>query len=71
MIFDHEMRFAVLLIYANKNDLPHALSMEEVAKELRLEKLGDRKYHVQPTCATNGKGLWEGLTWLAANVKPI
>ena len=71
MITDHEMRFAVLLVYANKSDLPHALSTDEVATELRLDKLGGRKYHVQPTVGTTGQGLWDGLTWLAANAKPI
>ena len=31
----------------------------------------ERKWHVQPCCATSGEGLWQGLKWLAENVKPI
>jgi hypothetical protein len=41
------------------------------ALQLRLAQLGDRTFHVQPTCATNGEGLWEGVKWLAEHVKPI
>ena len=36
-MLDHEMRFAVTLIYANKSDLPHALSNDEVAAEVRID----------------------------------
>ncbi|KAL1495284.1 hypothetical protein AB1Y20_017144 [Prymnesium parvum] len=71
IVLDHEMRFAVTLIVANKADLPHALSPDEIKAELKLDQLGGRTFHVQPTCATTGEGLWEGMKWLAENVKPI
>ena len=35
IVLDHEMRFAVTLILANKSDLPHALSADEVKAEVR------------------------------------
>ena len=71
MVLDNEMRFASLLVLANKVDLPHSLSVEEVTKEMRLSEITDREWKVQPTCAISGEGLWLGLKWLAANVKPI
>jgi len=71
IVLDHEMRFAVTLILANKADLPHALKPDEVSAELKLSQLQDRTIHVQPTCATTGEGLWEGIRWLGTNVKPI
>ena len=37
----------------------------------QLEQLGVRAYHVQPSVATTGEGLWQGLKWLAANVKKL
>ena len=71
MVLDNEMRFAVLLIFANKTDLPHSLSVEEITQELRLEEIKDRKWKVQPACAITGEGLWVGLQWLGKNVKSI
>jgi hypothetical protein len=29
---------------------------------------GTRKWHVQPTVATSGEGLYEGLTWLKSSL---
>ena len=66
MILADGLRFACLLVYANKIDLPHSLSAEEVTQELRLDQITDRKWHVQPSCATTGEGLYAGLKWLAS-----
>ena len=71
MILDNEMRFASLLVLANKIDLPHSLSVEEVTREMRLDEIKDREWKIQPTCAISGEGLLVGLKWLAANVKSI
>ena len=66
---DPAMRDVCLLIFANKADLPHALSSDEVREALRLDALRARAWHVQPSCATSGEGLVQGLKWLAMNVK--
>mmetsp|Transcript_13473 Transcript_13473/g.22426 ORF Transcript_13473/g.22426 Transcript_13473/m.22426 type:complete len:177 (+) Transcript_13473:17-547(+) len=71
MVMNHEMRFASLLIYANKIDLPHSLGIAEISKEMQLDQITDRPWHVQPACALTGEGLWDGLKWLSRNVKPI
>jgi ADP-ribosylation factor protein 1 len=59
-----ELQNAVLLILANKQDLPGALSPGEVADKLRVGQLKDRPWHIQGCCASNGTGLYEGLTGL-------
>lgn len=72
LILDHALRNACLLVVANKTDLPHALTVDEVRTELQLGQLvGCRAWHVQAACATTGEGLWDGLRWLAANVQPL
>ena len=71
IMLDHSMRNACLLVFANKCDLPHSLSADEVSTELQLEQLQPRAWHVQPSCAVPGEGLWAGLKWLAANAKSI
>jgi len=57
----------VLLVLANKQDMPNALSKDEIAKQLELDTL-QAKYHIEPTCATTGTGLYEGLDWLIDNL---
>ncbi|EDW26315.1 GL24385 [Drosophila persimilis] len=67
MMVEDELR--VLLIFANKEDLPNAMSAAEVADKLGLHSLTNRNCHVQSTCATNGDGLYEGLEWLSNQLK--
>mmetsp|Transcript_11264 Transcript_11264/g.12546 ORF Transcript_11264/g.12546 Transcript_11264/m.12546 type:complete len:219 (-) Transcript_11264:117-773(-) len=61
-----DMKEAVLLVFANKQDLPNAMTASEVTSELGLHGLQHRQWHVQPSCATSGKGLSEGIDWLSS-----
>ncbi|KAG2544408.1 ADP-ribosylation factor 1-like [Panicum virgatum] len=64
-----ELRDAALLVLANKQDLPNAMSAAEMTEELGIhESLGNRRCHIQSACATSGEGLYEGLDWLCTNV---
>mmetsp|Transcript_7768 Transcript_7768/g.15157 ORF Transcript_7768/g.15157 Transcript_7768/m.15157 type:complete len:216 (+) Transcript_7768:95-742(+) len=56
---------AALLVLANKQDIPGALSRKEIIKALGLEGL-QCPWHVQSAIATRGEGLLEGIDWLAA-----
>ena len=69
MLNEDEMRDAVLLVFANKHDLPQAMSISEVTEKLGLQTIKNRKWYCQTSCATNGDGLYEGLDWLADNLK--
>eukprot|EP01006_Ploeotia_vitrea_P039960 TRINITY_DN66392_c9_g1_i12.p1 TRINITY_DN66392_c9_g1~~TRINITY_DN66392_c9_g1_i12.p1 ORF type:complete len:190 (+),score=101.51 TRINITY_DN66392_c9_g1_i12:98-667(+) len=64
-----ELRDAALLVYANKQDLPGALSVDQMAKAMQLNKLRHRPWYVQASNARTGEGLYEGLDWLAETVK--
>jgi small GTP-binding protein len=59
-----EMRSAALLVYANKQDVPGALSTRAIAETLGLHKVRDRMWYIQATCGTSGEGLYAGLNWL-------
>lgn len=83
------MRDAIILIFANKQDLPDgesssvavdlfmriyfffflAMKPHEIQEKLGLTRIRDRNWYVQPSCATSGDGLYEGLTWLTSNHK--
>ncbi|XP_007192365.1 ADP-ribosylation factor 4 isoform X2 [Balaenoptera acutorostrata] len=62
---EDELRDAVLLLFANKQDLPNAMAISEMTDKLGLQSLRNRTWYVQATCATQGTGLYEGLDWLS------
>jgi len=65
MLSEDELRDAALLIFANKQDLPNAMSAAEITDKLGLNQLRGRQWYIQATCATQGQGLYEGLDWLS------
>eukprot|EP00036_Acanthoecidae_sp_10tr_P008965 CAMPEP_0182923820 /NCGR_PEP_ID=MMETSP0105_2-20130417/5671_1 /TAXON_ID=81532 ORGANISM="Acanthoeca-like sp., Strain 10tr" /NCGR_SAMPLE_ID=MMETSP0105_2 /ASSEMBLY_ACC=CAM_ASM_000205 /LENGTH=182 /DNA_ID=CAMNT_0025061557 /DNA_START=77 /DNA_END=625 /DNA_ORIENTATION=+ len=66
MLSEDELREAILLVYANKQDLPNALTPAAVSAGLGLNDLpGSKKWYIQAACATAGDGLYEGLDWLS------
>jgi len=66
---EDELRDSVLLVLANKQDLPNAMSVAEVTDKLGLHSLRSRQWYIQATCATSGDGLYEGLDWLSTALK--
>jgi len=68
MLREDELKDAVVLVFANKQDLPGAMSVSEMTDKLGLHNLGGRKWYIQATCATSGDGLYEGLDWLAGQL---
>jgi len=69
MLNEDELRDALVLIFANKQDLPNAMNAAEITDKLGLHGLRNRTWYIQSTCATNGDGLYEGLDWLASSLK--
>ncbi|KAM4573351.1 ADP-ribosylation factor 4-like [Leuresthes tenuis] len=65
MLLEDELKDAVLLVFANKQDLPNALSVSELTERLGLQALRNKTWHIESTCATQGTGLYEGLDWLS------
>ncbi|XP_076304732.1 ADP-ribosylation factor 4 isoform X1 [Tachypleus tridentatus] len=65
MLSEEELRDAVLLVFANKQDLPDTLTASELTEKLGLNSLRNRRWYIQSTCATQGQGLKEGLDWLS------
>ncbi|XP_052195117.1 ADP-ribosylation factor 1-like [Diospyros lotus] len=68
MLNEAELRDATLLVFANKQDLPNAMSVSEITDKLGLHSLRQRRWYIQSTCATSGQGLYEGLDWLSSNI---
>eukprot|EP00917_Polyrhabdina_sp_WS-2016_P032054 GHVP01068424.1.p1 GENE.GHVP01068424.1~~GHVP01068424.1.p1 ORF type:complete len:182 (+),score=30.35 GHVP01068424.1:506-1051(+) len=69
MLNEDELKDATILIFANKQDLPNAMSITEITETLDLQNLRNRSWYVQAACATNGDGLFEGLEWLSTTLQ--
>lgn len=58
-----------VLVYANKQDLPNALQIEDLQDRLQIDRLKPkRQCRFVPCIATTGKGLHEGLQWLRDSI---
>ncbi|KAG6595012.1 ADP-ribosylation factor 1-like [Cucurbita pepo subsp. pepo] len=68
MLSEHELVDATVLVFANKQDLPNAMTVAEITDKLGLHSLRHRRWYIQATCATSGQGLYEGLDWLSSNI---
>lgn len=69
MLNEDELRESILLVFANKQDLPNAMSAAEMTDKLGLNNLRGRTWYIQACCATTGDGLYEGLDWLSATLQ--
>uniref|UniRef100_A0A915IY66 ADP-ribosylation factor-like protein 1 n=1 Tax=Romanomermis culicivorax TaxID=13658 RepID=A0A915IY66_ROMCU len=63
MLEEEELKGAVLVVLANKQDIPGSMSVAEVHKALGLEALKNRTFQIFKTSATKGEGLDESMDW--------
>ncbi|XP_050940508.1 ADP-ribosylation factor 1 isoform X2 [Cucumis melo] len=66
---EEELRGAVALVFANKQDLPGALDDAAVTEALELHKIKNRQWAIFKASAIKGEGLFEGLDWLSNTLK--
>ncbi|GAQ78284.1 ADP-ribosylation factor [Klebsormidium nitens] len=66
---EEELKDAVILVYANKQDLPGALDDAAVSEGLSLHMIKNRQWAIFKTSAIKGEGLFEGLDWLSDTLK--
>ena len=68
ILSEGDLNNTILLVFANKQDLPNALTISEITERLELSKL-KIKWNIQGCVGTTGQGLYEGLDWLASKLK--
>jgi len=71
MLQEDELRDSILLVFANKQDLPNAQSAGAMTERLGLHGLRQRQWFIQACCATTGDGLYEGLDWLSVQCQKM
>ncbi|CAN3372940.1 hypothetical protein DIURU_002831 [Diutina rugosa] len=69
MLKEEELLDSALLVFANKQDQPGAMTAAEVSMALNLTELKDRSWSIVASSAIKGEGLHEGLDWLMDVIK--
>jgi len=65
MLEEEELRKAILVVFANKQDIDGCMTVTEVANSLGLSSIKNRKYQIFKTSATKGDGLNDAMEWLS------
>ncbi|KAL3668239.1 ADP-ribosylation factor-like protein 2, variant 2 [Phytophthora oleae] len=70
LLTQEKLAGATLLIFANKQDLPGALSSPEIAAALGLQsaQFSTRHWSIISCSAVTGDGLVDGIDWLVGDV---
>mmetsp|Transcript_22913 Transcript_22913/g.23563 ORF Transcript_22913/g.23563 Transcript_22913/m.23563 type:complete len:188 (-) Transcript_22913:32-595(-) len=53
-----------IIFFANKMDIPGAMTPEECMEELELHEIRGKPWHITPSNALNGDGVDTGIEWL-------
>ncbi|KAH0785294.1 ARF/SAR superfamily [Histomonas meleagridis] len=60
-----QLKGCPILIFANKQDIEGAVSVEKLSEALDLQVIDQSRYHIEASCALTGLGLVDGMNWLS------
>ena len=63
MLEEEELKEAILLVFANKQDQAGALKAAQISEAMGLTDIRNRQWSIKETTATKGNGLFEGFDW--------
>lgn len=69
VVLQEDLKYACLLVLANKQDIAGSLNAGEIAKELSLHTIRTHEWQIQSCSALTGDGLQEGLEWIATRIR--
>jgi GTPase SAR1 family protein len=69
MLEEEDLRDAILLVFANKQDQKGAMNAQQISDALGLPEVRNRQWSIQEASALQGKGLFEGFDWLVTCIK--
>ncbi|KAI9633955.1 putative ADP-ribosylation factor [Dioszegia hungarica] len=69
LVKHEELSSALLLVLANKQDLPNKLTPAQVSEGLGLTSLREREWQIMGCSALSGEGLFEGMDWLVGKLE--
>lgn len=65
LLQNDNLKSAVILIFANKQDIITSKRVEELIQIYNLDKIKDHIWHIQSCSAETGEGLINGIKWLS------
>ena len=65
LLENEALKNTVILIYANKQDLSGAKSVNEIIQIYEFNSIKDHVWNIQPCSAQTGEGLITGMKWLS------
>lgn len=68
LLVEERLAGATLLIFANKQDLPGALTSQEIRQALDLESIKTHHWLIQDCSAVTGENLLGGIDWLIDDI---
>eukprot|EP00730_Choanoeca_flexa_P018737 TRINITY_DN9129_c0_g1_i1.p1 TRINITY_DN9129_c0_g1~~TRINITY_DN9129_c0_g1_i1.p1 ORF type:complete len:185 (+),score=34.17 TRINITY_DN9129_c0_g1_i1:133-687(+) len=68
LLKEERLAGASVLIFANKQDLPGAMSVEDIREALALDQLQGYHWHIQGCSAVTGEKLLDGVDWLVDDI---
>lgn len=69
IIEEEELKNAVVCVFANKQDMPQAMTTADIAEAMGLSSIVDKKWTIIATSALRGDGLKEGFEWISDSVQ--
>lgn len=69
IVEEEELKNAVICVFANKQDMPQAMSTADIAEAMGLSSIVDKKWTIIATSALRGDGLKEGFEWISDAVQ--
>ncbi len=66
LLKEERLQGASLLVFANKQDLPNAMSSEDLCAFLQLDEIKSHHWAIHPCSARTGKNLLEGTYFISA-----
>jgi ADP-ribosylation factor-like protein 3 len=69
LLEDEKLAGIPLLVFANKQDLVAAAPADEIAEQLALNSIRDRKWLIMASSAKTNEGLQDGMEWLVSTIQ--
>jgi len=68
LLLEERLSGATLLVFANKQDLPGALSSDEIKEALELDNIKTHHWKIQDCSAVTGDNLLSGIDWIVDDI---
>jgi len=68
LLLEERLAGATLLVFANKQDLPGALTSEQIKEALQLESIKSHHWLIMDCSAVTGENLLNGVDWIINDI---